>query len=431
LGVLRIRLGAWRALTPLESGSSPAVELSIVMPCLNESETVGICVEKAVRFLRASGIAGEVIVADNGSTDGSIELARKKGARVVNVSIRGYGAALYYGTRVSRGRFVIMGDSDDSYDFGNLMPFVEKLREGYDLVMGNRFKGGILPGAMPFKNRWVGNPVLSFIGRLFFRCPCGDFHCGLRGFSRVAFDKMDLRTTGMEYASEMVIKATLLNLRVTEVPTVLHPAGRSRPPHLRPFRDGWRHLRFMLIYSPRWLFFYPGFLLLILGVVFLVLLLPGPLPFLSVRLGIHTMLYSAMAILVGYQAIIFALFSRLYAIHEGLLPTRTWLTHMMQYLSLETGLLLGSFVLLMGVGLTVKAIWIWTPTFGQLDPTSVMRLVIPATLLITLGLETLFASFFVSLLGLTVRGNVAEVREIDAENPDAKSGGTARLNCSA
>ena len=235
------------------------------MPCLNEAETLATCIRKARRFIERSGISAEVVVADNGSTDGSIDIATREGARVVHVPIRGYGAALFFGAQDARGRFVIMGDADDSYDFEHLDLFVEALRQGSDLVMGNRFKGGIKPGAMPFKNRYLGNPALSAIGRLFFHCPVGDFHCGLRGFSKAAFDKMDLQTTGMEFASEMAVKATLLKMRVDEVPTTLSKDGRSRPPHLRPWRDGWRHLRFMLLYSPRWAFLYPGVALMLVG----------------------------------------------------------------------------------------------------------------------------------------------------------------------
>lgn len=234
------------------------IELSIVMPCLNEEETLAVCIDKAKQFLLESKIVGEIIIADNGSTDNSLEIARQKNARIIHVEAKGYGNALKSGIAAALGKYVIMGDSDDSYDFYALAPFVEKLREGYDLVMGNRFKGGIMKGAMPFKNRYLGNPVLSFVGRLFFSIKIGDFHCGLRGFSKEAVQKMDLRTTGMEFASEMVVKASLHKMKITEVPTILHPDGRSRPPHLKPWRDGWRHLRFLLLYSPAWLFLYPG-----------------------------------------------------------------------------------------------------------------------------------------------------------------------------
>ena len=241
------------------------IELSIIMPCLNEAETLEVCVRKALAYLDRSGITGEVIVGDNGSTDGSQDIALRCGASVVDIPLRGYGAALYGATLAARGKYIVMGDSDDSYDFSNLDPFVAKLREGYDLVMGNRFAGGIKLGAMPWKNRYIGNPILSTIGKMLFRCPAGDFHCGLRGYSKEAFTRMDLRTTGMEFASEMVIKATLNRMKITEVPTTLSPDGRSRPPHLRPYRDGWRHLRFMLLFSPNWLFLYPGLGVMSLG----------------------------------------------------------------------------------------------------------------------------------------------------------------------
>jgi glycosyltransferase involved in cell wall biosynthesis len=260
--------------------SAAPMKLTILMPCLNEAETLATCVEKALGWIATSGVEAEVLVADNGSTDGSQDIARSLGARVVDVPQRGYGSALYYGSKAARGRYIIMGDSDDSYDFSNLDAFVEKLDEGYHLVMGNRFLGGIEPGAMPWKNRYIGNPVLTWVGRVLFRCPAKDFHCGIRGYTREAFERMDLRTTGMEFASEMVIKATVLGLKITEVPTTLSKDGRSRPPHLRPWRDGWRHLRFMLLFSPRWLFLVPGSVLSLVSLVAYVALLIG-----TVRIG--------------------------------------------------------------------------------------------------------------------------------------------------
>ncbi|HEV2722568.1 MAG TPA: glycosyltransferase family 2 protein, partial [Thermoanaerobaculia bacterium] len=280
------------------------IELSIVMPCLNEAETIEVCVAKARRFLDTSGIDGEVVVADNGSRDASREIAGRAGARVVDVGERGYGSALQGGIAAARGRYVIMGDADDSYDFSALAAFVEKLRGGADLVMGDRFAGGVLPGAMPPLHRWLGNPVLSGIGRLFFRSPVRDFHCGLRGFSKAAYERMELRTTGMEFASEMVVKATLLGMRVDEVPIVLHPDGRSHPPHLRSWRDGWRHLRFLLLYSPRWLFLYPGFVLMLLGAVVAGWLLPRPRTLGGVTFDVQTLLYAGMAIVIGFQAVL-------------------------------------------------------------------------------------------------------------------------------
>src|SRR6266542_3488274 len=295
-------------------------ELSIVMPCLNEAETIGACIAKARRFLDSSGVGGEIVVADNGSTDGSQQIAASAGARIVGVAERGYGSALQGGIAAARGRFVVMGDADDSYDFSALGTFIEKLRGGADLVMGDRFAGGVLPGAMPPLHRYLGNPVLSAVGRLFFRSPVRDFHCGLRGFAKSAYERMHLRTTGMELASEMVVKATLLGMRIEEVPIVLHPDGRSRPPHLRSWRDGWRHLRFLLLYSPRWLFLYPGLLLMFIGALVVGWLLPHPRTVGSVTFDVQTLLYAGMAIVIGFQAALFAIFTKVFAINAGLLP---------------------------------------------------------------------------------------------------------------
>jgi glycosyltransferase involved in cell wall biosynthesis len=381
-----------------------AVELSIVIPCLNEVETVGRCIDKARRFLADHGIAGEIVIGDNGSTDGSIELAERCGARVVDVLPRGYGAAVYHASNAARGRYVIMGDADDSYDFGALEPLLGKLREGYDLVMGNRFLGGIRPGAMPWKNRYIGNPILSSIGRLFFRSPAGDFHCGLRGFSAEAFRRMDLRTTGMEFASEMVIRATLLGMRIAEVPATLDPDGRSRPPHLRPWRDGWRHLRFMLLFSPRWLFLIPGLILMLVGVVGTGLLWRGDLSLFGVHFGVHTMLYAAMTVLVGYQAVIFSVFTKTFAISEGLLPEDPVLTRVFRYLTLEVGLVAGAVLLALGTAGTVSAFSYWSAkSFGPLNPERMLRLVIPSAFTFMLGCQTILSSFFMSVLGLRIR----------------------------
>jgi glycosyltransferase involved in cell wall biosynthesis len=381
-----------------------APELSIVLPCLNEAETLEICIRKARGWLMAARCDGELVVADNGSTDGSIEIAERCGARVVRVTMRGYGAALYFGSRAARGRFIIIGDADDSYDFSSLSPFIELLRSGYDLVMGNRFRGGIMPGAMPWKNRHLGNPVLSWVGRLFFHSPAQDFHCGLRGYTRDAFERMDLRTTGMEFASEMVIKATLLGLRIAEVPTVLHPDGRSRAPHLRPWRDGWRHLRFMLLYSPRWLFLYPGGALAAVGLLVGAWLLGGPRQVGDAALDVHTLLYSAVAVLLGYQAILFAVFARIFAMTHGLLPRQKSLERLFKYITLETGLAVGFGLLTIGLGASLVAFLGWRDTgYGPLSVQHTLRVVIPAALAITLGAQTIFASFFLSVLGLNVR----------------------------
>jgi len=380
------------------------LELSIVMPCLNEAETLATCVDKARGFLERSGIVGEVIVGDNGSTDGSQQIAERHGARVVHVALRGYGAALYYGCGAARGRYIIFADADDSYDFTDLMPFVEQLRAGHDLVMGNRFRGEIKPGAMPWKNRYIGNPILSGIGRLFFGCPVGDFHCGLRGFTAEAFRRLDLRTTGMEFASEMVIKATLQKMRITEVPTTLSPDGRSRAPHLRPWRDGWRHLRFMLLYSPRWLFLYPGLLLMLLGLVVGGVLLPSPRMIGSTILDVHTLLFAAVAVIVGFQSAAFAVLARVFAISEGLLPDHARLRAWLKLASLESGLIVGGLLLLGGAAGSALAVLRWKAgAFGPLDPSHMLRLVIPSVTALILGGQLILASFLLSVLGLRTR----------------------------
>lgn len=388
------------------SGVTGDIELSIVMPCLNEAETIESCIRKAARFLDEHGIRGEIVIGDNGSTDGSQEIAWRNGARVVNVPIRGYGAAIYFATLDARGRYVIVGDADDSYDFSSLTPFLEKLREGYGLVMGNRFLGGIRSGAMPWKNRYIGNPILSGIGRLFFHCPAQDFHCGLRGFSLEAFNRMDLRTTGMEFASEMVIKSTLLGVQIAEVPTTLDPDGRSRAPHLRPWRDGWRHLRFMLLYSPRWLFLVPGLLLMLLGGIGVVALGRGNVTVGTVNFGVHTMLYAAMTMIVGYQAVIFSLFTKIFAISEGLLPADRRLNQLFRYVTLESGLACGFLLLLLSAGVTLYAFSYWSlHMFGPLDPEKMLRFVIPAVSAFLLGSQTVLSSLFLSVLGLRTRTN--------------------------
>jgi glycosyltransferase involved in cell wall biosynthesis len=371
------------------------------MPCLNEAETVAVCVEKALRSFAAHGIAGEVVVADNGSTDGSQELARAAGARVVDVRERGYGNALRGGIESARGRYVIMGDADDSYDFSQLQPFVAKLREGFELVMGNRFRGGVERGAMPWKNRWIGNPALSGLGRLFFRVPVGDFHCGLRGFAVDAYRRMGLRTTGMEFASEMVIKAHLKGMRMAEVPIHLYPDGRSRPPHLHPWRDGWRHLRFMLLFSPRWLFLVPGVLLFLVGAIASAALVAGPVSLAGIGFDIHTLLVAAFLCVLGYQIVVFAVFSRIYAALEGFHPHQPMLDRALRFARLESGLLAGALLLLGGALVLAFALWSWRSVgFGNLDPRQTMRQLIPAVTLMTLGVQTIFASFFLSLLGL-------------------------------
>jgi glycosyltransferase involved in cell wall biosynthesis len=378
----------------------PSFEVSIVMPCLNEAETLGICIKKAQLYLNQHDLSGEVIVADNGSTDGSVAIAEQMGVRVIHVKAKGYGSALMGGISAARGKYIIMGDADDSYDFTNLTPFIKKLREGYDLVMGNRFKGGIQPGAMPPLHRYLGNPALTWIGRLLFPSPCGDFHCGLRGFSRNAIAKLNLRTTGMEFASEMVVKATLHKMRITEVPTTLCPDGRSRRSHLRSWRDGWRHLRFLLLYSPRWLFLYPGALLMLLGLVTGLWLLPGP----KVIFDVHTLLFAATAIIIGFQAVTFAVFTKVFAINEGLLPEDFRLNRLFRYINLEIGLIVGATLLLIGIAGSIYALGIWEANlFGPLDPSKTMRIVIPAITCLALGFQIILSSFFLSVLRLKRR----------------------------
>ncbi|MGD0261882.1 MAG: glycosyltransferase family 2 protein [Verrucomicrobiota bacterium] len=380
------------------------MELTILMPCLNEAETLAACIQKARLGLARAGVQGEVLIADNGSTDGSVAIAEKLGARVVLVKEKGYGSALRGGIEAARGQWVMMGDADDSYDFSKIEGFVQKFREGYDLVMGCRLPSGggtILPGAMPWKNHWIGNPILSLIGRVFFNCPARDFHCGLRGFTREAYGKMDLKTTGMEFASEMVIKATLKSLRIAEVPITLHPDGRSRPPHLKPWRDGWRHLRFMLIYSPRWLFLMPGLALAIVGLVCGAALAVRPLRVGGIAFDAGTLAVASLFVIIGGQLVAFAFFTKVFAIGEGLLPQDAKFSKVFHYFNLEKGIALGLLLLLLGLGLLGRALWIWKEAgFGILPFGENLRRLIPAVTLITLGIQIVFSSFFLSILGL-------------------------------
>ena len=379
-------------------------ELSVVMPCLNESATVGACVKKALGAMEKLGIRGEVIVADNGSTDGSQRIAVEHGAKVVPIQLKGYGSALHGGIAAARGPFILMGDADDSYDFAQLEGFVCKLREGYDLVMGNRFQGGIFPGAMPPLHRYLGNPVLTGIGRLFFKSPVGDFHCGLRAFRKEAIERLELRTLGMEFASEMVVKATAFGLRITEIPTTLAPDRRNHAPHLRTWRDGWRHLRFLLLYSPRWLFLYPGMALFALGIMLSAILLPGPRRIGNVVFDVHTLLFAAMAILIGFQSVVFATFTKVFAISEGLLPEDPRLTRMFRYITLEVGLVAGALLILAGAGAWVLGLEYWRIRhFGPLDPEKTLRIVIPGVVCFTLGFQVVLSSFFLSVLGMSRR----------------------------
>jgi hypothetical protein len=389
------------ALRSRPAGDPAVLELTILMPCLNEAETLGTCVRKAMDYLARSGIAGEVLVADNGSTDGSQEIARGLGARVVPVAERGYGAALIAGIAAARGRFVIMGDSDDSYDFTALDPFVAQLRKGYQLVMGNRFRGGIKPGAMPPLHRYLGNPVLSTIGRIFFRSPVKDFHCGLRGFDREAMIALDLRAPGMEFASEMVVKATVNGLRITEVPTTLSPDGRSRPPHLRSWRDGWRHLRFLLVFCPRWLFLIPGAALFAAGLLAMAVLLPGPARIGGLTFDVHTLLYAAGATVMGFQAVQFWVFARIYGANQGVVPEAKGLTAALARFGLEPALIVAGLLVVLGLGLGVATVGIWGgERFGEIHGTAAMRLSIASVTSMLLGLQLAFGAFFVALLGM-------------------------------
>ena len=381
-----------------------SVELTVVMPCLNEAETLATCIDKAHAALRANSIAGEVVIADNGSTDGSQQIARDHGARLIPVPIRGYGAALNAGILAARGKYILMGDADDSYEFNHVPRFLEQLRNGADLVMGNRFRGGIGPKAMPPLHKYLGNPVLSFLGRALFNVPIGDFHCGMRAFSKDAYERLALRTTGMEFASEMVVKSALLGQKIVEVPTTLQKDGRSRPPHLKTWRDGWRHLRFLLIYSPRWLFLNPGLVLMFVGLGLTAWLLPAERPFGHVNLGVDTLAYAAAAVLLGFQLVFFAIAAKVFAITEGLLPEDQGFDRWFQYITLETGLIAGVLMVLAGIGIAISSVVSWSHTgYGPLPPVRMMRHTLPAMLCLMLGTETCFASFFLSLLTLKRR----------------------------
>lgn len=377
------------------------IELSIVMPCLNEAETLAVCINKAQSFIERENISGEVIIADNGSTDGSQKIATDLNARMVNVPQKGYGSALRGGIEAANGKYVIMGDADDSYDFSNLMPYVIKLREGYDLVMGNRFKGGIKKGAMPFLHKYLGNPVLSFIGRLFFKSKIGDFHCGLRGFSKEAYYKMELKTTGMEFASEMIVKSSLKDLKITEVNTILSPDGRSRPPHLNTWRDGWRHLRFLVLYSPNWLFLIPGLLLFIFGFITSSFLLFGTVSIGSVNFGVHTLLFTSGFILIGFQFILFYGLTKVFTVENELLPKSNKYDKLFKLINLEKGLIVGAILVIIGIILSFSAYFDWQAiNYGDIENTSTLRSVIPAITLMLLGVQVILFSLFFSILGL-------------------------------
>ena len=380
-------------------------ELSVVIPCLNEAATIGICIRKAVASFKSLDIEGEVVVADNGSTDGSQAIAEELGARVVPVAARGYGSALSGGIAAARGRWVIMGDADDSYDFAGLEPFVRRLREGYELVNGNRFKGGIREGAMPWLHRRLGNPVLSFVGRRLYGTPCGDIYCGLRGFDRKKVAELDIRSSGMEFAIEMIVKATMMGLKVTEVPTTLSPDAEGREPHLNTWRDGWRSIRLLLLYSPKWLFLYPGLALLALGIAGMAWLVPGERSIGGVTFDVSTLVYFALAVAVGLQAVYFFLTARWYGITEGLLPDDPRIRRVLEGRGrLELGLVAGVLLVAAGLGLSLYALTTWNEAgFGQLDYPDTLRIVIPGATLISCGMQTAFSALFVSVLGLRRR----------------------------
>ena len=386
---------------------NPDLELTILMPCLNEAETLVRCIEKALRSLRELGLAGEVLIADNGSTDGSQKIATDAGARVVAIPQKGYGSALRGGVEAARGKFIIMGDADDSYDFSAIAPFMEKLRAGDDLVMGCRMpRGGgtVMPGAMPWKHYWIGNPVLTFIGRLFFKCPAQDFHCGLRGFSKAGYDRMGLNTTGMEFASEMVIKATLGGLRISQVPITLYKDGRSRPPHLRSWRDGWRHLRFMLLFSPRWLFLVPGLALMFTGLAGTAAVMArASQPLVGGGFDVGTLAVMWTLFIVGFQLVMFGVFAKTYAITQGFMPADARFGRWLAFFSLERSVLLGTALVLAGFIGLCTALFHWQQSgFGDLDYATNLRRIVPSTTAIIFGVQVIFSSFFLSVLQLPV-----------------------------
>lgn len=379
-------------------------EVSVVMPCLNESDTLEICINKAKTAFRENNIKGEIIVADNGSTDGSIQIAKRCGARVINVSEKGYGNALMGGIEAAEGNYVIMGDADDSYDFLEIPKFLNKLREGYDLVQGCRLPAGggrVLPGAMPFLHRWWGNPMFTKMVKYWFKAPINDVYCGLRGFTKEHYKSLNQRCTGMEFATEMIIKSSLFKVKIAEVPITLHPDGRkSHAPHLKTFRDGWRTLRFFLMYSPRWLFLLPGFLLVFFGVAANIFGLNGT-SIGRATLGLHTVLVGSLAILCGYQSILFAIFTKTFAISEGLMPEDPRLVKFFELINLERGIILASMALLIGLLLLLIAVIQWvTIDFGVLDYAYTMKFVIPGATLVVLGFQTILSGFFVSILGM-------------------------------
>lgn len=381
------------------------MELTILMPCLNEAETLAICIRKAKKFLSENNIDGEVLISDNGSTDGSQDIAKAEGARVVSTDIKGYGSALINGTKNAYGKYVIMGDADDSYDFLHLMPFVEKLREGYDLVMGDRFAGGIEEGAMPWSHKYIGNPVLSFIGRLFYNSKIRDFHCGLRGYNRESMLNLHLQTTGMEYASEMVVKSELNGLKIAEVPTTLSKDGRSRPPHLRSFRDGWRHLKFLLMYAPNWLLLYPGFIFLILGLVLGGTIVVDKITINNINFSIHTLLYCACLIIIGLSILQMYLIVKVYAYNHNFLPKKQ--TDWNHKIREDRIIAIGAGIVILGIVLSIIAVETWkASSMGDLNAEQTMRIVIPAVLCLIVGFQSIFTGFIVGVMKIRTETSI-------------------------
>ncbi len=375
-------------------------EVSVVIPCLNEAETLEIVIKKAQKCLEENQIAGEVLIADNGSTDGSQDIARRCGARVVDVPARGYGAALIGGTNAALGKYCIMGDADDSYDFSDLMPYVLKLREGYDLVMGNRFRGGIEKGAMPFLHRYLGTPVISFLGRLFYHNKIGDFNCGMRGYNRERIQELNLRATGMEYASEMIIQAALHDYKIAEVPTTLSVDGRSRKPYLNTWSDGWRHLKVLLLHTPDWLFFYPGCLLAAVGLILMIMLIGGPVQIRHISLDINTMLFAGAFLIIGVNAILFSVYTKIYAAKTFYIPMNKSIEKISRF-SADQGIGIGFLLFVTGLIIAIVACIIWGSTsFGDLNPQKVMHITIPAVTLCSIGAELIFGGFFIGILNI-------------------------------
>jgi glycosyltransferase involved in cell wall biosynthesis len=373
-----------------------AIELSIVMPCLNESKTLGTCIQKAEMFLQRDSVNGEIIIADNGSTDGSTSIAEEMGARLVNVEKKGYGAALMGGIAIARGKYIIMGDADDSYNFSDLTPILNHLRQGYDLVMGNRFKGGILPGAMPFLHHYIGNPVLSWLGRLFYKAPIGDFHCGMRGFNKSSYEKWELQTSGMEFASEMIVKAMQFNHRIAEVPTVYSPDGRGHPSHLHTWRDGWRHLRFLLLFSPDWLFIIPGVSLLILGFLLILALVSGPIQIGALHFDLHYVILGSLMVLLGAQVISIGVYAKTFSITNHFIKSDVFIRWFLKHFTLERGIIIGGLIFLVGLVIDSMILYQWVMSgFGTLGR---IREAILAMTLMVIGAQLVFSAFFISIL---------------------------------